>query len=76
LVAVTNATDDLDVEVGDVGTVVDRTGAVCFKAMDKDPAKRYQTAAHLAADMDRYLNGFAILARRVGPVGRMIRFET
>ena len=47
---------------------------ICFKAMEKDPAKRYRTARDLAADLGRYLNGFAILARRVGPVGRMIRW--
>lgn len=47
---------------------------ICLRAMQKKPEKRYQTAADLAADLERYLNGYAIVARRVGPVGRMIRW--
>jgi tetratricopeptide (TPR) repeat protein len=47
---------------------------ICLKAMDKNAAKRYRTAGEMAADLGRYLHGFAILARRVGPVGRMIRW--
>jgi tetratricopeptide (TPR) repeat protein len=42
--------------------------------MDKNPAKRYRTAGEMATDLGRYLNGFPIVARRVGPVGRLIRW--
>jgi serine/threonine protein kinase len=47
---------------------------ICLKAMEKNPDRRYRTAGDMAADLGRYLNGFAISARRVGPVGRMIRW--
>ncbi|MCY2986811.1 MAG: protein kinase [Planctomycetota bacterium] len=47
---------------------------ICFKAMEKDPANRYRTAGDMGADLDRYLNGFSIRARRVSPVGRTLRW--
>src|SRR5262245_6910186 len=44
---------------------------ICLKAIDKDPDRRYQTAGELAADLRRYVNRFAIAARRAGPVERL-----
>ncbi|HVK14353.1 MAG TPA: protein kinase [Gemmataceae bacterium] len=44
---------------------------ICLKAMDKDPDRRYQTAGQMADDLRRYVNRFAILARRAGPVARL-----
>ena len=44
---------------------------ICLKALEKDPDRRYQTAGAMAEDLRRYVNRFAIAARRVGPVGRM-----
>jgi serine/threonine protein kinase len=44
---------------------------ICLKAMDKDPDRRYQTAGELAADLRRYVNRFAIAARRAGPVEQL-----
>jgi serine/threonine protein kinase len=46
---------------------------ICLKALEKAPERRYQTAAALADDLRRYLNRFAITARRVGPVGRLVK---
>jgi serine/threonine protein kinase len=43
---------------------------ICLKALDKDPDRRYQTAGQMAEDLRRYVNRFAILARRIGPVAR------
>jgi tetratricopeptide (TPR) repeat protein len=43
---------------------------ICLKAIDKDPDRRYQTAGELAADLRRYVNRFAIAARRAGPSER------
>jgi serine/threonine protein kinase/Tfp pilus assembly protein PilF len=47
---------------------------ICLKALEKDPARRYQTAGALADDLRRYVQRFAISARRVGPLGRLARW--
>jgi tetratricopeptide (TPR) repeat protein len=44
---------------------------ICLKAIDKDPDRRYQTAGELAADLRRYVNRYAIAARRAGPVEQL-----
>eukprot|EP00913_Durusdinium_trenchii_P008835 g8301.t1 len=43
---------------------------ICLKCIEKDPNRRYGTAAELAADLRRYLNGQPVHAR---PVGRLER---
>ena len=47
---------------------------ICLKMMEKDPDKRYQTAGGVAEDLRRYVNRFAISARRIGPMGRVVRW--
>jgi serine/threonine protein kinase/tetratricopeptide (TPR) repeat protein len=44
---------------------------ICLKAMEKDPDRRYQTAGAMAEDLRRYVNRFAISARRAGPTERL-----
>src|SRR5262249_2603289 len=39
---------------------------ICLKCLEKDPDRRYQTAGALAEDLRRFLNRFAIAARRAG----------
>ena len=39
--------------------------AIVFKCLNKDPAKRYQAAAELRDDIDRFLNGLPVTARPV-----------
>src|SRR5260370_31298463 len=44
---------------------------ICLKALDKDPDKRYQTAGQMADDLRRFVNRFAIEAKRTGPIERL-----
>lgn len=48
---------------------------ICLKAMAKEPAQRYATAGALAEDLQRYLNHVPILARPIGPLGRLLRWS-
>src|SRR5437660_1433276 len=47
---------------------------ICLKCLEKDPDRRYQTAKAVAEDLRRYLNRFAIAAKRVGPAARLAKF--
>ena len=44
---------------------------ICLKCLEKDPDRRYQTAGQLAEDLRRYVNRFAISARRAGPLTKL-----
>ncbi|MBI5365893.1 MAG: protein kinase [Planctomycetes bacterium] len=46
---------------------------IVARAMEKEPARRYDSATALADDIDRYLGGEVILARPAGPVERAWR---
>jgi WD40 repeat protein/serine/threonine protein kinase len=47
---------------------------VVHKAIDRDPAHRYASAAALAADLRRFLDDEPIQARRVSPAERLLRW--
>lgn len=47
---------------------------ICLKCLEKDPDRRYQTAGQVAEDLRRYVNRFAISARRAGPVQRLVKW--
>jgi len=47
---------------------------VTMKAMDKDPARRYQSASELAADLQRHLHDEPVVARPPGALYRARKF--
>ncbi|HEY7311744.1 MAG TPA: protein kinase [Gemmataceae bacterium] len=47
---------------------------ICMKAMAKEPGRRYQTAAELAADLRRFLAGEPILARPLNVGQKALRW--
>jgi serine/threonine protein kinase len=47
---------------------------ICLKCLEKDPDRRYATAQELADDLRRYVNRFAIRAKRPGPLTRLTKW--
>ena len=47
---------------------------ICQKAIQKSPRDRYQTAAELADDLRRFVNRRSLTAKRIGWIGRSVKW--
>ncbi|HET7217196.1 MAG TPA: serine/threonine-protein kinase [Vicinamibacterales bacterium] len=61
IAAIRSGTPRLPVEIAP--RVPEPLQAIALKAMERDPADRYQSAREMAADLQRYLDGRAVEAR-------------
>lgn len=48
---------------------------ICHCALQKDPRRRYQSAAALQQDLQRFLNGFCVTAKPLGWLERSVRWS-
>lgn len=48
---------------------------LCLKCLERDPNRRYSTAAEVGAELQRYLNGEPLQARPLSPLGRAARWS-
>src|SRR5262249_14290263 len=48
--------------------------SICLKCLEKASDQRYLTAAELANDLQRFLQGQPITARRISPMGRLVKW--
>src|SRR5262249_31115204 len=58
---------------GSPGAAAD-LGVIAMKCRDRAPARRYESGAALADEVERWLRGEPILARAAGPVQRVLRW--
>lgn len=59
-----------------VPTVPRDLDAICLKCLEKNAEDRYGSAAELAEDLNRFLVGRPVTARRISPLVRALRWST
>jgi|GEM_PF-1142275 len=47
---------------------------ICLRAIEKDPRGRFASAAEMARDLRRYADDVPIASRRIGPLGKALRW--
>ncbi|MGE0479921.1 MAG: protein kinase [Phycisphaerae bacterium] len=47
---------------------------ICLRALEKEPRRRFASALDLSRDLRRYAEDFPISSRRVGPLGKAVRW--
>ncbi len=47
---------------------------VCLKCLEKEPSRRYGSAAELADDLERWLKGEPVRARRTPALARLLKW--
>ena len=56
------------------GRVPKDLDTICLKCLEKEPSRRYATAGELAADLHRFQAGKPVVARRIGAVGKTVKW--
>lgn len=76
LAVLKQATDKPAPKLRTLAPDVDRNlETICAKCLERDPSARYSSAAHLAEDLERWLEGRAIIARSVSASLRVWRWS-
>lgn len=57
-------------------SIPDEVETIVLKALEKEPARRYQSTAALADDVERYLGGYPIAARRPSSIYQLRKLVT
>lgn len=76
LAVVQQASETSAPKLRSLAPVVDRElETICARCLEREPQVRYRSAADLAADLERWLEGRPIVARRVSPPARLWRWS-
>src|SRR5262249_50948477 len=76
LAVIQQASDEPAPKLRSLAPALDRDlETICARCLEREPQARYRSANDLAVDMDRWLEGRPIIARRVTPPVRLWRWS-